>query len=81
MPLREWINTYPGSPGDPSETNVAGVPALLYESDQEGNGNPTVYFGLSGFVFSVRGAVAVTIQPAGITRDDFDRVVGSISLP
>jgi hypothetical protein len=77
--LKDWIKSIPGWPGDPNETTVDGMPALLFGVDMIGAANPTVYFEQDSNVVAIRGNVAGGEGvPGTMAEDDFMLIVASV---
>jgi hypothetical protein len=85
LALDAWIQTYPGWPGDASAVELDGVSSRLFEVDQAGDQNATVYFAVGGNMFSLRGNTGATggsggSKPPTLDRVDFTRVFEGVTI-
>ena len=76
LDVETWVRYYPGWPGEASSTvSVAGSTGLLFEEDQTGDDNPTIYFAKGEAVIGIRAALQLRDEKGVLTRADFDLVV------
>ena len=85
MSVEAWVRAYPGWPGEPTFLQIAGGPGLLFEEDQVGDVNATVYFSIGNHVFALRGTTGTTSGsngpiPPSLDRADFGHVVDGIAV-
>jgi hypothetical protein len=81
----DWVASYPETPGDSTEVMIDGAVGLLFEEDQVGDANATVYFAHGGNIFGLRGKTGMTSgaggpSPPTIAREDFDLVWQGLEL-
>lgn len=83
LTLKEWIEANPGWTSEPTETTVAGRPALLFPLNASGEAKPVIYFSLKDNVISVK-RIPSNTQDGGskpvVSEAEFDRLLGSIRV-
>ena len=82
LSLEDWVSTYPGWPGQPSNLVVGGQPALRFPIDQQGERFPQIYFEHEGVVYTVQVNVyGHQGKPPSVSETDFQRIIEEFRLP
>jgi hypothetical protein len=78
LSIEEWVNSYTGWSGEPREITIGGERAVIDPKDQVNNPVPQIYFGHSGYFFTLQLNVAGIPEsglPAALSQQDMDRIV------
>lgn len=81
LSLADWVSTYPGWPGEPSNLIVDGRDALLFPIDQLGEHFPQIYFEHEGVVYTVQlNVYGHQGKPPGMSEEDMQRLIDGFRL-
>ncbi len=81
LSLEDWVKTYPGWPGQPTETAIDTEGALLFPIDQQGESFPQIYFRHGDYVFTFQANVyGHQGLPAALRESDFQLIIDEFRL-